>query len=233
VKYSISSAVLDAFPGYVRGVVVARGCRNSALNAELMALLRKAEVDVRSDPALEYVASHSQIVAWRAAFSRFGATPSKFPSSAEAMVKRARRGDRLPYVNDLVAVGAYITLKYLLPTGGHDLERVDGYLSLRLARGDEEFIALGGAGVEHPESGEVVFADASRVLCRRWTWRQADADKMTLDSRDVVMNVDGLPPATRADVRLAMGECAELLRRICGADTRELLLSAETWSIEL
>ena len=38
----------------------------------------------------------------------FGATPSKFPS-VEAIVKRARRGDALPYVNDLVAVGTYVT----------------------------------------------------------------------------------------------------------------------------
>ena len=79
----------------------------------------------------------------------------------------------------------------------------------------------------------MIFADARKVLCRRWTWRQADADKMTLDTRDLEMNVDGLPPATVADIRLAMAECAELLCRICSAETRELLLSAETPTIEL
>ena len=56
---------------------------------------------------------------------------------------------------------------------------------------------------------------------------------MTLDNRDLERNVDGLPPATVADVRLAMAECAELLCRICSAETRELLLSAETPTIEL
>jgi DNA/RNA-binding domain of Phe-tRNA-synthetase-like protein len=232
-RYSISSAVLDSFPGYVRGVVVARACRNSALNAELMVLLREAEAAVRADPALESVAMHPRLAAWRTAFSRFGATPSKFPSSVEAIVKRARRGDALPYVNDLVAVGAYITLKHLLPTGGHDLAHVDGDLVLRFARGDEAFTPLGSSEVEDPELGEVIFADASKVLCRRWTWRQSDADKMTPETTDLEMNVDGLPPATIADVRLAMSECAELLRRMCGADTRELLLGAETPVIEL
>jgi DNA/RNA-binding domain of Phe-tRNA-synthetase-like protein len=232
-RYSISSAVLDAFPGYVRGVVVAHGCRSSALNLELMALLREAEAAVRTHPALESVTMHPRIAAWRTAFGRFGATPSKFSSSVEAIVKRARRGDALPYVSDLVAVGTYITLKHLLPTGGHDLARVNGELVLKFARGDEDFIPLGSAEVENPEPGEVIFADASKVLCRRWTWRQADADKMTLETTDLEMNVDGLPPATVADVRLAMGECAELLRRVCGADTREFLLSAEAPSIEL
>lgn len=232
-RYSISPAVLEAFPGYVRGVVVARGCRNSLENADLAALLQEAEAALCAHSALDNVALHPRIAAWRAAFSRFGATPSKFPSSVEAIVKRARRGDALPYVNDLVAMGTYVTLKHLLPTGGHDLARVDGDLVLRFARGDEDFIPLGSIEVQHPEAGEVIFADAKKVLCRRWTWRQADADKMTLETRDLEMNVDGLPPATAADVRLAMGECAELLRHVCGAETRELLLSAETPSIEL
>lgn len=232
-KYSIAPAVLDAFPGYVRGVVVARGCRNTELHTDLAALLRRAEAEVRANSALGNPALHPAIAAWRLAFGRFGATPSKFPSSVEAIVKRARRGDSLPYVNDLVAVGTYVTLKHLLPTGGHDLAQAVGDLMLRFARGDEDFVPLGSTEVEHPEAGEVIFADAGKVLCRRWTWRQADADKMTLETRDLEMNVDGLPPASVAGVRLAMGECAELLRRVCGAETRELLLSAETPSIEL
>jgi DNA/RNA-binding domain of Phe-tRNA-synthetase-like protein len=231
-RYCIAFPVLEAFPGYIRGVVVARGCRNSVLNAELMGLLRGVETTVSTDPALESVAMHSRIAAWRAAFSRFGATPSKYPSSVEAIVKRARRGDTLPYVNDLVAVATYLTLKHLLPAGGHDLDRVDGDLVLRFARGDEDFMPLGSTEVEHPEPGEVIFADASKVLCRRGTWRQADADKMSMQTTDLEMNVDGLPPATIAEVRLAMDECAELLHRVCGAKTRELLLSAETPAIE-
>lgn len=203
------------------------------MNAQLAALLQGAEADVRASPALDNPALHPGIAAWRAAFGRFGATPSKFPSSVEALVKRARRGDALPYVNDLVAVGTYITLKHLLPTGGHDLAQAVGDLMLGFARGDEDFVPLGGTEVEHPEAGEVIFTDARKVLCRRWTWRQADADKMTLETSDLEMNVDGLPPASAAGVRLAMAECADLLRRVCGANTRELLLSAETPFIEL
>ncbi len=232
-RYTIAPAVLEAFPDYVRGVVVARGCRNSPWNADLADRVRAAEATVRCDPSLESVALHPRIAAWRTAFSRFGATPSKFPSSVEAIVKRARRGDELPYVNDMVAVGTYVTLRHLLPTGGHDLAHAEGGLVLTLARGDETFVPLGSSEVEHPEAGEVIFADARKVLCRRWVWRQADADKMTLETSDLEMNVDGLPPATIADVREAMAECSELLSRFCSASTRELLLSADTPSVEL
>ncbi|MDP3046134.1 MAG: hypothetical protein Q8O07_01475, partial [Chloroflexota bacterium] len=70
-RYSIAAAVLDAFPGYVRGVVVARGCRNSALNADLASLLRDADAEFRIGAALENVALHPRITAWRAAYSRF------------------------------------------------------------------------------------------------------------------------------------------------------------------
>lgn len=232
-KYSVAPEVFSAYPGYVRGVVVARNCVNGESNPRLVELLRGAESAARLNPLLDNLASHPRIAAWRMAYSAFGATPSKFPSSVEAILKRAHRGDSLPYINDLVALGTYITLKYLLPTGGHDLDRTEGDLLLTFATGDEVFRPLGSDALEHPERGEVIYRDDAKVLCRRWTWRQADADKVTLATRNVEMNVDGLPPTSMSDVRAAMAECAALLRQLCGAETRELMLSATSPCLEL
>jgi len=227
-RYTISPAVLAAYPGYVRGVVVARNCRNSEHNPAIEGLLRGAELAVRVNQSLDNLPAHPKVAAWRQAFSHFGATPSKFPSSVEAIVKRAHRGDHLPYINDLVALGTYLTLKYLLPTGGHDLAAVEGDLWLRFARGDEPFTPLGGGPVEYPEPGEVVYTDAVKVLTRRWVWRQCEQDKLTLATHNLEINVDGLPPATEAEVRAAMEECAALLHQYLGAETELFLLSARS-----
>src|SRR5205814_2380274 len=81
------------------------------------------------------VAVHPRIAAWRDAFSAFGARPSKFQSSVEALVRRARRGDELPAVNLVVGLYNATSLGHLVPIGGDDLERVDGGLHLRRASG--------------------------------------------------------------------------------------------------
>ncbi len=231
-RYTISPEILDAYPGYLRGVVVARNCHNTEHNPAIAELLRGAESAAKLNPALDNLAAHPKVAAWRAAFSRFGATPSKFPSAVEALVKRAHRGDPLPYINDLVALGTYLTLKYLLPTGGHDLDQAQGDLWLKFAKGDEPFLPLGGGPEERPEPGEVVYADAVKVLTRRWVWRQCDQDKMTPATRHLEMNVDALPPATLAEVQAAMQECAALMQEHLGAETEILLLSKDIPNIE-
>jgi DNA/RNA-binding domain of Phe-tRNA-synthetase-like protein len=180
------------------------------------ALLREAEAAVRADPGLAEVALHPRIAAWRDAFSAFGARPSKYQSSVEALVRRARRGDELPAVNLLVGIYNAISLRYLLPVGGDDLARVAGGLHLRRAAGSEMYHELGSGLADPPAAGEVIYADDEKVLCRRWCWRQGEDSKITPETRAAVLNIHGLPPARRDEVEAAARELAELVPRLCG-----------------
>ena len=143
----------------------------------------------------------------------FGARPSKYQSSIEALVRRVRRGDQLPSISGLVDLYNAISLDHLLPIGGDDLSRTSRCLSLRLARGDEDYVPLGEQAPMPPEPGEVIYADEATVLCRRWCWRQGDRTKITTNTCDVVLNVHGLPPATRKSVERA---CAALAHAVPG-----------------
>lgn len=221
----IEPAVFEAFPGFMRGIVVARGVdKRGAATQEARGdrwktgpaeLLARAVDAVRCDAALAEPATHPRIAAWREAFSRFGARPSKFYSSVEALVRRARK-DEVPFVNPLVALFNYISLTYLVPCGGDDLARVVGDLRLTVARGTEPFTPLNGTTVEFPEPGEVIFVDDEQVLCRRWNWRQGNQTRLGPDTTDVAINVDGLPPVTRAEVEEATARLAALVAEHCG-----------------
>jgi len=59
--------------------------------------------------------------------------------------------------------------------GAFDVDRIEGDLQVRYAHGDETYLSFTGQA-EHPEPGEVVFADSSgRAHARRWTHRQSCA----------------------------------------------------------
>ena len=222
------------YPGYVRGVVVARGVTNGEQeNAEILALLREAEEAVRQRSDLEDIAQHPRIASWRAAYAKFGARPSKFHSSIEAMLRRVRKGDALPYINDLVALGNAVSLKYLLPVGGHDVGVAENDLWLKLAQGDELFTPFGTDIVENPEPGEVVYLDGQQVLCRRWTWRQAQHTILTPQSTHVAINVDGLPPVTAEETEAICEELAGLVRKFCGGEVTCRYLREDTPAIEV
>ena len=228
----IHPEIHELFPGYCWGKVLIERIDNRRGLEEATLLLREVETRVRDDAGLVDLVAHPKIAAWRQAFSRFGARPSKFQSSVEALARRARRGDTLPPINPLVALYNAISLRFLVPVGGDDLDLVSGGLHVRLADGDELFVPLGGDEPDPPEPGEVIYADGVKVLCRRWSWRQGEPTKISAATTNAVLNVHGLPPASHDEVANATQTLAELVQRVCGGEARWYVLDERTSSIE-
>ncbi|MDD9417934.1 phenylalanine--tRNA ligase beta subunit-related protein, partial [Staphylococcus aureus] len=85
---------------------------------------------------------------------------------AEALARRALRGEALPAINALVDIGNLISLHHLVPVGGHAIDGVTGDIALRPATGQESFVPFGSDQVECPLPGEVIFAEGDTVLTR-------------------------------------------------------------------
>ncbi len=232
-SYSISPDVFAHFPGYVRGVVIAHEVTNGTSPPELVEMLREAEASVRARVNLEQIAEEPRIKAWRDAYRMFGAKPAEFRSSVEAMARRALRGDELPAINALVDIGNIISLRHLIPAGGHAIDVLKGDIELRFATGDEDFVPFGTNDLEHPLPGEVIFVEGSVVLTRRWTWRQANHTLTLPETQSIEFNVDGLPPVTRDEIREACEEVSDLVSCFCGGVSRIDYLTAETPRISL
>jgi DNA/RNA-binding domain of Phe-tRNA-synthetase-like protein len=231
--YSVQSAIFERFPGYARGVVVAHGVVNGPSPDELVGLLRDAEQSVRNRLAIESLTEDPHISAWREAYRSFGAKPSEFRSSIEAMARRALRGDALPSINALVDIGNVISLRHLLSAGGHAIDVLKDDISLRFATGTETFVPFGSSQSEQPAAGEVIFAEGEVVLTRRWTWRQANHTLTLPETTAIEFNVDGLPPVTAEEITAACEELAQLVSRFCGGHSRIELLTQGTPAMSL
>ncbi len=225
-KDIVSKEVLEQFPQYIRGLVIASGVDNRGENQRLVELLRKVEADAVQDKSLHDIKNHPRIASWRQAYSSFGANPNKFYSSIESLGRRARRGDQVPYINTLVALFNYFSLKYMVPSGGDDLDRVDGDLCLTLAKGEEPFTPLNSDIIEYPALGEVIYVDNSKVMCRRWNWRQGDQTKITPATTNVAINVDCLPVVLRQEAEAITEKLANLVKEFCGGEVTYFLLDA-------
>ena len=227
IGYSIDESVFSQFPGYVRGVVIIQDVENRPSSPALLAKLRTAEKSVRETLDIESLAKHPRIASWREAYRNFGAKPSKFRPSMESLIRRTLRGDELPSIHTLVDIGTIVSIRHLVPSGGHAIDVVHSDLSLRPASGDETFIPFGSDREEHPEIGEIIFAEGNTVLTRRWTWRQAQHTLLSLDTTAVEFNVDGLLPVTVADVHAACDEIAHLVSTFCGGTVRIEMLTKD------
>ncbi len=211
----VYDGVFEKFPGFKRGLVVVKSIENDRENAKVLSLMKDAMAERAGGDFLK----HEFVVAWDEAHRRFGSNPNKYPPSVKALLKRVQKGKQVPFINCVVAAFNYISLKYLIPCGGDDVERVEGNLCLGFATGEEKFVPLGGGKEEHPVPGEVIYYDDAtlNVMCRRWNWRNGDFTKITADTRQIVINVDGIGGIPEDVVLQARDDLAETLRLECNA----------------
>lgn len=218
IEYSIAPAVFEKFPDYIRGVVLAVSVTNSESSPELIQLLREEEKSLRQRLKVDEITSYPKVNSWREAFRSLGIKPSEYRSSIEAMSRRVLRDHELPAINTLVDIGNILSLRHLVPVGGHALDHVAGDIALRPATGEEEFIPFGSQDMEHPDPGEFVFVEGNTVLTRRWSWRQANHSLTVPSTKVIEFNVDGLPPVSQDEVEVICTEMIDLVKKFCGGE---------------
>lgn len=163
--------------------------------------------------------SHPHIQAWRSVYQSFGAKPSKYLCSAEALIQRALK-EGPPQINRLVDFYNAVSMGHLLPIGGEDLDCLRGELVLQFADGNQAFDVpdAGGTDPVVVPAGEVVWADAAGVTCRRWNWRQGRRTRLTEASRNAYFVIEALsPPFAEADFEQAVQAIASGLTSLFDA----------------
>ncbi|MFJ8170242.1 B3/4 domain-containing protein [Streptomyces sp. NPDC094473] len=213
---AVSDEVRTLAPGFTHLAVEAHSLINGPSDEDSSALLDDAVR--RLTERLGGRAPHEDphVAAWREVYTAFGAKPSRTRNSAEALARRALTDAGLPRINRLVDLYNAISVAHLIPVGGEDTDHIRGAMRLVRSTGQEPFptVAGGEEAVEHPEPGEVVWRDDEAVTCRRWNWRQGTRTRLTEESVNAVFLLEGLTPATAAELGAAATELAESLEKI-------------------
>jgi DNA/RNA-binding domain of Phe-tRNA-synthetase-like protein len=151
---------------------------------------------------------HPHLAAWREAFRAFGA--KRYRCSAEALIRRVDAGEGLPQINRLVDLYNAVSVRWAVPVGGEDFDRVAGTVRLVFASGGEPF-----DGGDPPKPGEVVWADDRGVTCRRWNWRQGVRTRLELGTTRAYFLFDALPELGDDELDGAMEDLMRRLRDVC------------------
>lgn len=126
---------------------------------------------------LDTVTQDPRIAAWRRAIQACGLKAAKVRGSAEQLVRRALRGDRIGGPT-LVRLYCSVSAKTVAPLGGYDVERLPSpTMQLRFAQEGDKFQPLGGDASDMPLVPSIpVYASWDTILC--WMFNVRDA-KMT------------------------------------------------------
>jgi len=176
-----------------------------------------------------------EVAAWRRAYAQMGMKPTQYRSAAEALLRRFRREEALPRLHPLVDLCNAASLAYALPVAVFDLDRIDAFLEVRHATGDEQYQAFSGM-IESAAPGEVIFADAARqVHARRWTFRQSLRSTVQPETRRALIVGEGLHATAADDVPALIDALAAAITAVWSSPTERAILSAEaprlTWAL--
>lgn len=188
-NFYVEQKVLDAGVKILFPVV--RGLDNhvqseewKAYRTERIAALLEVyrDLDVKADPILE---------GFHVLHDNTGVKRRKNIPASENLIKLLKKHEDMFYINLAVDIYNLISLESKLALGAHDIDHVDGNVTLRFTDGTERFQPIGQPEPVGINAGEYCYCDdANEVLCRLEV-RQVEKTKVTEEARNIFYIVQG------------------------------------------
>lgn len=225
-----SAEIWTRFPELVPGVVTVAGLTSDASVADPVARFDEvATARLTTGSEGEF----PEIQAWRRAFSKMGLKPTQYRCASESLLRRFRKEHELPSIHPVIDLCNAISLAFAVPIAVFDLTKVTDGITVRPANGDERYLSFGG-DVEHPEPGEIIFADeAGNAHARRWTNRQARLSAVSETTTSVLIVTEAMHAAAATDVPKLVATLADEFTAVWSSATDTAVLFADTPRYEL
>ena len=222
-----SEALWAEHPELVPGVLYADGVNASA---DVGPQVARFNAIAASRLARGSEGEFPEVQAWRRTFSKMGLKPTQYRCASESLLRRFRKENALPPMHPLVDLCNTVSLAFAIPIAVFDVEKVSQQLEVRHATGAEHYLTFGGE-VEHPEPGEVIFADAAdaaeppKAHARRWTNRQSGLSAVSAGTRSVLIVAEALHASAAEDVGRLVSTLAQEVAAVWPTEPRTRLLS--------
>lgn len=233
-RFEIEKSIFEHFPGMRIVTMVARNMQPTADIEKISDDLYDAW-QLAAAASLEYgnAQSHPKIVPWGERMKAVGVPRKKFPSSIEALVRRAGKSSTPVSISPLVDFYNSISLRHLVPAGGYDIDALENDLQLRFSRKGDRFLALDSDEAVMLPEGEISYADGSEIITRHFVWKQSRHAILTPESKTVIFVSEilgELPEETAGQVANAFSKG---LTEFFGIDPPVYILDIDKNSIEI
>jgi DNA/RNA-binding domain of Phe-tRNA-synthetase-like protein len=187
--FKIEESLFGKFPALSVAAVRVRFSEPRNLAALLPGLAAKAREAARRTSNVEQISDIAEVGCWRTAYAQMGVKPSKFQSSIESLLRRARKGDSFSTGIEIVDFYNSISVINFAPLGAYDADKLgDHPICLRYCEpGSDLFSPLGGEASSFPLNPSlVIYASEAKVLC--WGFNTRDSKDVCVDenTRNVI-----------------------------------------------
>lgn len=171
--------------------VIIEGINNKEISEEYEAwrkekvasLIEKyKDYDIKADPIIEgFYELHQEV----------GVPRRKNLPASENLIRLLTKREELISINKAVDIYNILSIESKLCLGAHDIDKVDGNVTLKITDGTEKFLPLGSEELKPVKAGEYSFVDDNNDVVCWLDIRQVDKTKVTEDSKNVLYLIIG------------------------------------------
>lgn len=138
----ISNSLLDKNPTMALGTIVCK-VSNTNFDKQLWDEIEETSKEIRENNLLETIKTNIQIEATRNMYLACGKKPGRYRPSAEALMRRIVKGDKLYQINTLVDIINLLSLKTGYSIGAFDTNYMVGDVEASVGREGEPYEGIG------------------------------------------------------------------------------------------
>lgn len=166
-----------------------------------------ADLDIHADPILE---------GFNILHDKTGVKRRKNIPASENLIKLLKKNQGMFFINQAVDIYNLISLESKLALGAHNIDRVEGNVSLRFTDGSERFVPIGQSEPIPVAAHEYSYCDdANEVLCRLEI-RQVEKTKVDETAQNIFYIVQGNDATPDSLLRDTAQRIIDLTTRYCG-----------------
>ncbi len=225
-KFRIDEKVFEKVPELTIGLVVAEGIDNTKSVEKVDTMLAREVQKLYGELNGENPKNLPELALYQNTLKALGINPNKHPASIEALLLRVSKKGELPTLTSAVNAGNFVSLKYRMPVGAHDIDSLDGDLCVRLAEESDCENKANDLEGDALTAGEPVYISGNSVRTRRYIWRQTEAGRLDGSAKNIVFPIDG-SAKNAAEIDKAAEELCSILTENFKCEARVLILDRE------
>lgn len=215
--FSIHTSVAQKFPSVSVGIAVIKNVKIAEKDDQLEKA-RHELLESLNSLSTEQIGEFSEIKSYRRLYKETGVDWHSRRPSPEALLRRIALKKGLYTVNTCVDAYNLVVMKHKVSAGAFDLDKLSLPTQLKLAEGGEKILLLGDLNETVYKKGEIGYFDQVGGYNIDFNYRDAQRTAVTTDTKNLLINVDGIYDITPQKVEEVLKQVCESIKKYCGGE---------------
>ena len=213
--FSIDRAMAKKYPSINIGIAIIKGITVKKSHPELAKQIQEF-VSSQSGLTNETIGSYLEIQSYRKIYKEMGLDWHSKRPSPEALLRRIALKKGLYEINTCVDAYNLIVMKHHVSSGAFDLDKIKFPTVLRFPKEGEEILLLGDKEPTKYKPIDLAYFDRVGGYNIYFNYRDAQRTAVTEETKNILLNIDGIYDITREQVERSLKESIEIITKYCG-----------------